>query len=455
VTLAGLALILASTGCRDVSGPADPGSDLLDRLNGLPEVEAMEIAPHHGYPRAFQLDITQPVDHRNPLGPTFTQRAYLSHVSDSMPMVFAPSGYGTTEASGQELAGVLQTNCLSVTHRFFPDARPARLDWAFLNIWQAAADHHRIVTLFKGVYPGPWVSTGASKGGETVLFHRRFYPDDVDATVAYVAPLLFSDDDPRFLPYLRSRGTPEERAAIVAFQRRLLERKATLLPVFEDWFSANGLALSIPSAPTYESAVVSYEWGYWQRHVFDPADIPGPEATPEQMVDHLAAAVRLHFRSDEYRDYFRAYVYQARTEIGLPRFTADHLTDLLTEEPVDVRVAYGFSPDMEFEYRAAVIPDIVHWIRTRGDRIILIYGSVDPWTAGAVELTGQTDAVRIVQDGADHQVRIAHLDGRDMVLERLGSWMGLDLSQAVFPGVLAPPHAAPALDPDVRLLDLF
>ncbi|MFC1661760.1 S28 family serine protease [Gemmatimonadota bacterium] len=456
VVAAGLPILFALAGCRDTTGPGlSASSDLLDRLNSLPGVEATEITPHYGYPRAFRLDITQPLNHENPFGPTFTQRAYLSHADDSTPMVFAPSGYGTSPSSGQELASILQTNCLSVTHRFFPDARPRSMDWRFLSIWQAAADHHRIVTLLKMIYGGKWISTGASKGGETVLFHRRFYPKDVDATVAYVAPLLFSDDDPRFLPYLRSRGTLEEREAIFAFQKRLIERKQELLPHFEDWFSVNGLTLSIPTAPTFESAVVSYEWGYWQRHLFDPSQIPGPLASAEELVNHLAEVVRLNFRSDEYRDYFSAYVYQARTEIGLPRFTADHLASLLTEEPVDVRVAYSFPPELSFDYHPEIIQDILQWVQSRGDEIILIYGSVDPWTAGAVELTGQTDAVRIVQEGADHQVRIAGLDLRDVVLDKLGSWLGMDLTRPAFLEIRAPQPQATFLDVDPRFLVPF
>ena len=169
-------------------------------------------------------------------------------MADSLPMVFAPSGYGTSPQSGQELAGILQTNNLSVTHRYFPDARPPEMDWEYLDIWQAAEDHHLIVTLLKRIYEGQWISTGASKGGETVLFHRRFHPLDVDATVAYVAPLLFSTEDPRFMPYLRTRGSPETREAITTFQRRLLERKEELLDEFERWFG-NVTTCRFPSLP--------------------------------------------------------------------------------------------------------------------------------------------------------------------------------------------------------------
>jgi hypothetical protein len=329
------------------------------------------------------------------------------------------------------------------------------MDWDYLTVRQAAADHHRIVGLLKKIYVGKWVSAGASKGGETVLFHRRFFPEDVDATVAYVAPLLFSAEDPRFLPYLRSRGTPLDRAAVFGFQRLLLERKDELLPVFQDWFSQRGLVMSLPWGATFEDEVASYEWGFWQRHIFDREDIPGPNATTGEMVDHLAIVVRLTFTSDQYRDYFQAYVYQGLTEIGLPYFRADHLEDLFAEEEVDVRTAYSFPPDLEFHYRPETIPDIVQWVRTWGEEIILIYGEDDPWTAGALELTGQTDALKVVQVGADHGVRITELDQRNLVLGKLGEWLEMDLSGIAFREILVPQRLTRPLEADLRLLGLF
>jgi hypothetical protein len=265
-------------------------------------------------------------------------------------MVFAPSGYGTSPQSGQELAAIIQANCLSVTHRYFPDARPSNPDWSYLNIWQAAQDHHRIVTLFKEIYEEEWVSTGASKGGKTAVFHRRFFPDDVDATVAYVAPFMLSLEDPRFEPYLRTRGTAEERSAIYDFQRRFLERKEELLPIYQAWFAENGFEYSLPPGPEFEGSAVSYEWNYFQRHRFAAEDIPGPGASGEEMVNHLAEVVRLHFKSDSYRDYFKAYIYQALTEIGGPAFEPHHLQDLLAEPETDIRVRYAFPPELEFPY---------------------------------------------------------------------------------------------------------
>jgi hypothetical protein len=357
-------------------------------------------------------------------------------------MVFAPSGYGTTPQTGQELAGLLQTNCLNVTHRFFPDARPEEMDWEHLTIWQSATDHHRIVSLLKEIYPEEWVSTGVSKGGETVLFHRRFYPDDVDATVAYVAPLLFSDEDPRFMPYLDATGTQEDRDAITGFQRLLLERKADLLDEFETWFVARDLPFSLAPAPSFESAVVSYRWGFWQRNTYHRSQIPGAEASEFEMVEHLADVVRLHFRSDANRDYFKAYVYQARTEIGLPLLTVDELDDLLTEEPIDTWDYYGFPRSLQFVYQPESVPDVVQWLQTSGDEIIYIYGEVDPWTGGAVSLTGQADALKVIQAGEDHGVKIMDLDVRDQVLATLGNWLGREITVVTEGPMLKIPPAA-------------
>ena len=42
----------------------------------------------------------------------------------------------------------------------------------------------------------------------TSVYHRRFYPDDVDATVAYVAPISFGAPDDRYIDFLANVGTP-------------------------------------------------------------------------------------------------------------------------------------------------------------------------------------------------------------------------------------------------------
>ena len=43
----------------------------------------------------------------------------------------------------------------------------------------------------------------------------------------------------------------------------------------------------------------------------------------------------------------------------------------------------------------------------------------------AIELTGQADAFKVVQDGENHAVKIADLDDPSDVLARLEGWLGI------------------------------
>ena len=160
-------------------------------------------------------------------------------------MVFGPSGYAVSSRSGQELSGILQCNLLTVTHRFFEGARPDPVNREYLTIEQAAADHHHIVNLLKDIYKGPWISAGASKSGQTVLFHKRFWPDDIDATVAYVAPIVYGTKDQRFITFLDTVGSEECRDRLHNYQRLLLEKRDSIIPLFVQWFPDHNYTFSL------------------------------------------------------------------------------------------------------------------------------------------------------------------------------------------------------------------
>jgi len=433
-------------GCTDALAPIPEAATLLERLNELPGVTAREIPSTVGFGWAFELDIVQPLDHDDPEGPTFVQRAYLTHTGEWDPVIFAPNGYASTWGSSQELGLVLQTNTLNVTHRFFLDSEPVPMDWRYLTVRQSVEDHHHIVTLLKQIYAGPWISSGASKSGETVLFHRRFYPDDVDATVAYVAPFLFSSEDPRFQPFLESLGTPQEREAIRSFQRRLLLARDSLLGRFQAWYPAHGYHLSLPLGSAFEGEVMGYEWAFWQYRRREISDIPGPGATYDDMLENLAAVAGISGSADENLYYFRPYVYQALTEIGYPARDFAYLEDLLIYQQPGVQETYGFPPGTPWDYRSGTIPDVLHWVQTQGNDIILVYGGADPWTGGAIELTGQTNALKITLPGASHRVRIADLPERDLVMATLGNWVGVNLLARVSWATSTAPFQSPRAD---------
>src|SRR6185503_19153486 len=173
-------------------------------------------------------------------------------------------------------------NQIDVEQRFFEPSRPDPADWSFLTIEQAAADHHRIVAALRPIYCGKWVSTGSSKGGMTSIYHRRFYPDDVDATVAYVAPISFGAPDDRYHPFFDTVGSASCRRKLRTYQRELLSRRAAMLSRMQDEADQNGLTFDRSSGieGAFEDAVIEFSWGFWQyRGPSLCASIPGTAAT--------------------------------------------------------------------------------------------------------------------------------------------------------------------------------
>lgn len=423
-------LVSSTFGCKKNPDPFE-SLDLLDKLNSLAGVEAIEISPSNGYPRAFQIDVTQPVDHNQPDGTQFTQRIYLSHVDESMPMIFAPSGYASSPSSGQELAFIMGTNCLNVTHRYFIDAQPSTLDWQYLTIEQAAADHHHIVELFKRIYKNKWISSGASKSGLTALFHRRFYPNDVDATVAYVAPFIFGPKDMRYATYLEQIGESGCYAKLEDFQRLVLQNRAELTPMIDTYIANSGESYSLDHELILELMIMDYPFTFWQYYSYSCADIPDATNTAQEMYSHLISVVPVSNFSDANNTYFRPYVYQAMTEMGAPGYKTSQISDLL--ENIDPNDAGN--PNFEllgpegvtYTFNSNTIHDIYSWLQTQGNNIIYIYGANDPWSAGAIELTGATNAIKIMQPGANHRVKIGDLDNPNLVYNTLEEWLGFSI----------------------------
>lgn len=95
--------------------------------------------------------------HNHPGGPKFSQRLFLSHRDFAKPVVLETEGYGAPWPKERELARILGANQVIVEHRYYESSRPNPLKWEYLTSWQAASDHHRIVGIFRAIYPGKWV----------------------------------------------------------------------------------------------------------------------------------------------------------------------------------------------------------------------------------------------------------------------------------------------------------
>ena len=309
--------------------------NLLAKLKLIEGVTVVELEKVDHFNRLFEIKMEQPVDHHNPEGAKFTQKIFLGHVSENLPIVFETEGYARNTHRTRELASRFGINQLAVEHRYFGESVPSPREWQYLNIWQAANDHHRIVESFKAIYPKAWVSSGASKGGDASIFHRRFFPDDVEATVAYVAPLLFEQQDQRYLDYYNQAGDEACREKIKQFQRNILIKLDSIPELFDqyvksvgDFGDATQFSLAYRDI-VYHAVRQDYAFEFWSSETEDCNTIPGESATAQELLNHFVSVFDVFlFFSDFGVDFWTPYGYQALTEMGNYAYDVSYLEDL-------------------------------------------------------------------------------------------------------------------------------
>ncbi len=426
-----LAVLIVSCGDKSTQ-PELPPPTLLEQLQALEGCTVEEIEPPSGghFTRAFRIYITQPVDHNNPTGETFTQRMFLSHVDEDAPMVLVTWGYDVQNNRAFELPELLQANQLYVAHRYHGDNKPDPFTWEDLTVQQAAADHHRITQIFKDIYTGPWVNYGLSKGGRTAALHRRFYPDDVEASVVVVSPFFSSTHDPRVDAFLsNSVGTEECRNKIRELQILALNRRETLLPLYENYAEANGFSYTRVGGieAAFEYDILEYSYVFWQFYDEGECDlIPDETVSDQELFNYLQRISGVDFFRDAVCDLVECALYQFFTQLGYYGFVTEHLDGLLQVVGEDPSYEFMAPQNVPLNFDPTVMQEVVQWLETEGNNIIYVYGGVDPGTAAALNPGPGTNSIKIVQPWASHLVTINDLDRRQEVLDSLYSWLGLE-----------------------------
>jgi hypothetical protein len=401
-------------------------SDLKNKLESLEGIISVEnIKPDSGYTEAFKIFIEQPLDHSHPDGRKFHQKFYLSHHDESLPMVIELDGYNVDSNRDNELADIFRYNKIEVEHRYFGESVPDSLDWKYLTIEQAAEDHHKIIETMKNIYKNKWIATGISKGGETTIFHKYYFPDDADAAVCYVAPMCLALEDPRIYYFLDHVGTEECRDKIIYFQREVLKREDELLPLFEEYSKKSGYTYSIGSERMiFEYDVLEYDFSFWQWQRVGCDEIPDTTATNEELFTHLVKCSSFDYFSDQGIEPIAPFFYQAYSQIGYYGYDISNLKDLLKEvkEPTSkIFIPKGSNPVFD----CCILQKVNTWTQKHGNNMIFIYGGNDTWSATAIELTGETNSIKMVKKGGSHKTRIRSFDEKDQkfIINKLEEWL--------------------------------
>ena len=402
--------------------------ELYQKLCTLKGVITVDSLPSDYSSEKYVVTIRQPLDHKHPEKGSFTQRVVISHEGFDRPTVLVTEGYGGDYALNpryrDELAGLFQTNTVFVEHRYFSGSVPDSVDWQYLTAQNSASDLHIITTLFKQIYPQKWISTGISKGGQTALIYRAFFPNDVDITVPYVAPVSRSAEDGRHEPFLNVVGDKKTRQAILSFQREVLKRRGEIIPLMEKFCMEKQLSFRISMNEVLDYCVLEYSFAFWQWGT-PASQIPANSATTEVLFKHLTEISG--------PDYFatgqptQAFFIQAARELGYYGYDIEPFKDLLfIRTSKDYLQRIMLPEGITIQFQPELYKKLTNFIATSDPRLIFVYGEYDPWTSvGITKLDGKKNMFVAIQPKGSHRARINTLPDslRDKVIKTIKLWL--------------------------------
>ena len=402
--------------------------ELYQKLCTLKGVITVDSLPSDYSSEKYVVTIRQPLDHKHPEKGSFTQRVVISHEGFDRPTVLVTEGYGGDYALNpryrDELAGLFHTNTVFVEHRYFSGSVPDTVDWQYLTAQNSASDLHLITTLFKQIYPQKWISTGISKGGQTALIYRAFFPKDVDITVPYVAPVSRSAEDGRHEPFLNVVGDKKTRQAILSFQREVLKRRGEIIPLMEKFCMEKQLSFRISMNEVLDYCVLEYSFAFWQWGT--PAShIPANTATTGVLFKHLTEISG--------PDYFatgqptQEFFIQAARELGYYGYDIEPFKDLLFIRTAKDYLQRIMLPEgITIQFQPELYKKLTNFIETSDPRLIFVYGEYDPWTSvGITKLDGKKNMFVAIQPKGSHRARINTLPDslRDKVIKTINLWL--------------------------------
>lgn len=388
-------------------------TELQQKLSAISSITKTTPLESAHFVEKYVTFFTQPLDHRHPEKGSFSQRVIVSHVGFDRPTVIVTEGYGAGYALRpnyrEELSQLLNTNLVFVEYRYFLESTPQPKDWQYLTAENSADDLHAVTKAFKQIYPGKWIATGISKGGQTATLYRTFYPDDVDISVPYVAPLCYGVEDGRHEPFINTVSTPEARKKIEDFQLEVLKRRATLLPRFEKYCADRKYEFRAPVEEIYDYSVLEYSFSIWQWGT--PMEkIPAVTASDDELFKHLLAISEPGYFTKESSN--TSFFVQAARELGYYGYdirpfkkylsiktSKDYLHRLMLPEELQ---------GMKFDKTLG--EKMTKFLKENDPKMIFIYGQNDPWTAAGVTWLKDKKNTRVfVEPGGSHLARIATL----------------------------------------------
>ena len=404
-----------------------------DFLKSQPDIKSVEkINGNKFFTSTYKIMVEQPVDHSVPEKGTFLQRVFIADKDATGPVVFITEGYAANYAAIpryiNELSPMLNASQICVEHRYFGESWPSPFDWDHLTVKNA--DQHHIVQIMKKYYTGKWISTGISKGGQTVVYHRMLYPDDVDASVPYVCPLNFSVEDGRHEPFIANvPGTAEQRKKIEEFQVHILKNREIIIPKLEEFSKQKNYTYRISMNEVLDYCVLEYPFALWQWGRMTD-QIPSADEDIDKLFEHLMIVSGPSYFAIEGMEGIKSFFVQAAKELGYYGYDTKPFKEFLSIKSAKGYLNKIFLPqDLNIKYNKKTAKQVKKFIQKTDSKILFIFGEWDPWSASGFEVPKKENFLKIVKPEGSHSARIKNLpvEQKEKVKTTLESWLDIPI----------------------------
>lgn len=402
--------------------------ELMDKLTAIPSVTDVQKMESTAFGEKYLIYFEQPIDHSHPDAGTFTQRVYVCNVHPDSATVVVTEGYGAQYAASpryrDEISKLFNTNNIVVEHRYFLESAPKDMNWNYLTTENAAADMHSVVTALKSIFHGKWIATGISKGGQTANMYRTYYPEDVDITVPYVAPLCRDVEDGRHEPFIANyAGTPEDRKAIKDFQIEFLKRRKAITPWFDSLCVANKYEFNLPLDQIYDYCTLEFPFAFWQWGT-DIKTLPATSATDREIFDYM-----MKIADPSYLIKWcptSPFFVQAAKELGYYGYDTKPFKKWLKVKSTKGYLKVLFLPEgWDFSFDDTIYHKVCDFLKTTDARMLFIYGQFDPWSAVKVEDPHRDNIKIFIDPAGSHRARIGTFpeETRNEIMAILSGWL--------------------------------
>ncbi len=398
----------------------------LASIKDIASIEKREPVSH--FDENYEMWFEQPIDHNDLSKGTFRQRVFIGFENDSLPVIVELRGYGIGPESAGELANHYKANQLTIEHRFFNDSRPEDVDWNSLTLENAAKDQKLIIDAIRNIlYPdAKFISTGISKGCQTTMAHRRYFPNNVDASVCYVGPLNYQREDPRVYEFLDNVSTQEDRDKVKAFQELCFQNRDALLKMMKKVGEEKGMSWEFGVDKAIDYTILEYSFAFWQWGI-PVSVIPSGNISAEGIYKHLINVVGYGFFEEKAVTDLQPYFWAALTEQGIYGYETSPFKKYLNTEEI-YKFDWAFPEGITKTFDLKPMQEIKSFLDNSAEKMLFIYGEYDAWSATAVELQDNASTREMyifVQPKGNHRTRINTFDSNSQkrIYEIIDSWV--------------------------------